>query len=51
VAEGVETEGQLEFLRQQHCDEIQGYYYARPMPWNDLVKFMNRQNQSACLQK
>ena len=51
VAEGVETDGQLEFLRQQHCDEIQGYYYARPMPWNDLVKFMNRQNQSACLQK
>jgi EAL domain-containing protein (putative c-di-GMP-specific phosphodiesterase class I) len=51
VAEGVETEGQLEFLRQQHCDEIQGYYYARPMPWNDLVQFMNRQNQSACLQK
>ncbi|WP_278800846.1 GGDEF/EAL domain-containing response regulator [Marinobacter nauticus] len=51
VAEGVETDGQLEFLRQQHCDEIQGYYYARPMPWNDLVQFMNRQNQSACLQK
>lgn len=51
VAEGVETEGQLEFLRQQHCDEIQGYYYARPMPWSDLVQFMNRQNQSACLQK
>ena len=51
VAEGVETEGQLEFLRQQHCDEIQGYYYARPMPWNDLVQFLNRQNQSACLQK
>ena len=51
VAEGVETDGQLEFLRQQHCDEIQGYYYARPMPWNDLVQFLNRQNQSACLQK
>ncbi|MGC8119945.1 GGDEF/EAL domain-containing response regulator [Marinobacter sp. VGCF2001] len=51
VAEGVETEGQLEFLRRQHCDEVQGYYYARPMPWNDLVQFLNRQNQSACLQK
>lgn len=51
VAEGVETEGQLEFLRQQHCDEIQGYYFARPMPWQDLVEFMNRRNQSACLQK
>lgn len=51
VAEGVETESQLEFLRQQHCDEIQGYYFARPMPWDDLVKFMNRRNQSACLQQ
>lgn len=51
VAEGVETESQLEFLRQQHCDEIQGYYFARPMPWNDLVQFLNRRNQSACLQQ
>ena len=51
TAEGVETEEQLAFLRSLGCDEIQGYYYARPMPWNDLVQFMNRQNQSACLQK
>ena len=51
VAEGVETESQLEFLRQQHCDEIQGYYFARPMPWDDLVQFLNRRNQSACLQQ
>ncbi|WP_298453055.1 bifunctional diguanylate cyclase/phosphodiesterase [uncultured Marinobacter sp.] len=50
VAEGVETEGQLEFLRQQHCDEIQGYYYARPMPWVDLVQFLNKRGESACLQ-
>lgn len=45
VAEGVETEGQLEFLRQQHCDEIQGYYYARPMPWKDLVEFLDNRNR------
>ncbi|AOY89054.1 GGDEF-domain containing protein [Marinobacter salinus] len=51
VAEGVETEGQLDFLRQQHCDEIQGYYYARPMPWADLVQFLNNRGQSACLQR
>jgi len=50
VAEGVETEGQLEFLRQQHCDEIQGYYYARPLPWADLVQFLTERGQSACLQ-
>jgi diguanylate cyclase (GGDEF)-like protein len=49
VAEGVETEGQLEFLRQHHCDEIQGYYYARPMPWNSLVEFLNNRGKAACL--
>ncbi|MFL6618527.1 MAG: putative bifunctional diguanylate cyclase/phosphodiesterase [Povalibacter sp.] len=31
VAEGVETEQQLEFLRINHCDELQGYYFATPM--------------------
>lgn len=51
VAEGVETEGQLEFLRDQHCDEIQGYYYARPMPWKDLVQFLRNRGQAACLQR
>ncbi|HKK57479.1 GGDEF domain-containing response regulator [Marinobacter sp.] len=50
VAEGVETEGQLEFLRQQQCDEIQGFYYARPMPWEALVEFLDNRNQAACLQ-
>ena len=49
VAEGVETEGQLEFLRQQHCDEIQGYYYARPMPWGHLVEFLSNRDRAACL--
>lgn len=51
VAEGVETEGQLEFLRQQHCDEVQGYYYARPMPWQDLVEFLEARNRLACLRQ
>ncbi len=51
VAEGVETAGQLEFLRQSHCDEIQGYYFARPMPWDDLVQFLSERGQLACLQK
>ncbi|HXF67692.1 MAG TPA: PAS domain S-box protein [Burkholderiales bacterium] len=32
VAEGVETESQLAFLSEYGCDEIQGYYFARPMP-------------------
>ena len=32
IAEGVETEAQLEYLRRQHCDQIQGYYFSRPIP-------------------
>ncbi|MBD3655761.1 GGDEF domain-containing response regulator [Marinobacter sp.] len=51
VAEGVETEGQLDFLRQQHCDEIQGYFYARPMRWPDLMHFLDGGNTPACLQQ
>lgn len=31
IAEGVETTGQLEFLRTQSCDEIQGYLFSRPI--------------------
>lgn len=31
IAEGVETEGQLNYLRAHHCDEIQGYYFSRPV--------------------
>lgn len=31
VAEGVETKAQLDYLRKYGCDEIQGYYYSRPL--------------------
>jgi predicted signal transduction protein with EAL and GGDEF domain len=32
VAEGVETQDELEFLRAHQCDEAQGYYFSRPVP-------------------
>ena len=32
IAEGVETAGQLAFLRLQGCNEVQGYYFSRPLP-------------------
>ena len=39
VAEGVETPEQFAFLRDQNCDYIQGFYTARPMPFDEFVKF------------
>jgi diguanylate cyclase (GGDEF)-like protein len=32
IAEGVETEAELSFVWQQNCDEIQGYFFSRPLP-------------------
>ena len=32
VAEGVETNEQLDFLKQQECHEIQGYIFSKPVP-------------------
>jgi len=32
VAEGVETRAQLRFLKAHRCDEVQGYYFDKPMP-------------------
>ena len=41
IAEGVETESQLALLRQQKCDEVQGYYFARPMPAEEFANFIS----------
>src|SRR5690606_7356010 len=32
IAEGVDTEAQLKFLRARHCNQIQGYFFCRPIP-------------------
>ena len=43
VAEGVETQGQSEILLRMGCDELQGYFYARPMPAATLQQWTEGQ--------
>jgi diguanylate cyclase (GGDEF)-like protein/PAS domain S-box-containing protein len=40
IAEGVETKKQLDFLREENCDMIQGYYISRPVPRHEALEFM-----------
>ena len=46
VAEGVETDGQLAFLRQQHCDAVQGHYFSLPLPADELAFFLKNEENS-----
>jgi len=42
VAEGVELKQQQIFLRDHGCDEIQGYYYSRPLPAKEFAEFFEK---------
>jgi predicted signal transduction protein with EAL and GGDEF domain len=46
IAEGVETEEQLCFLRRLQCDEIQGYYFSKPISADEAASMLSGQ---ACL--
>lgn len=45
VAEGVETEEQLLFLREAGCSQGQGFWFARPMPLPDLIEWLRRRHE------
>jgi diguanylate cyclase (GGDEF)-like protein/PAS domain S-box-containing protein len=47
VAEGVEALEQLQFLRSRGCDEIQGYYFSRPIPASDFAKLLRKNTATA----
>ena len=46
IAEGVETSQQLEFLRAEGCDEVQGYFFGKPVPPAELTKVLMKDPES-----
>jgi EAL domain-containing protein (putative c-di-GMP-specific phosphodiesterase class I) len=44
IAEGVETQEQLDFLKSHHCDISQGYYFSKPLPADEIEKIYLEQH-------
>jgi EAL domain-containing protein (putative c-di-GMP-specific phosphodiesterase class I) len=47
LAEGVESEQQLDFLRANSCDEVQGFYFFHPLPIEEIKRLRHLPNRSA----
>ena len=45
VAEGVETQGQLDILRTAGCDLVQGYYFSRPVPAEEFEPLIQKESE------
>jgi len=51
VAEGVETQEELDAVRQQGCNEVQGYLYSPPLPLNEINKMLKTATKEVLLKK
>ena len=47
VVEGIETKDMVRKFSELHCDFIQGYYYSKPIPQDEFVKFVTERNSAA----
>ncbi len=45
IAEGVETLEQIEFLRNENCDEVQGFYFYRPLPEDEFLAVLQKETR------
>lgn len=43
LAEGAETIEQVNFLKTIECDEVQGYYFAKPLPYHEFIAYLDKQ--------
>ena len=46
VAQGVETKEQADFLRHHACDELQGFYFNRPLPADEFTEVLRNRNRA-----
>ncbi len=46
LAEGVETRQQLDYLKEKECDYVQGYYYYRPMPAEEIEDLLRKKTSN-----
>jgi CheY-like chemotaxis protein len=49
IAEGVETEAQMQYLRGQGCDEMQGYFFSKPVPAQAFAQLLAQDRRLALL--
>lgn len=42
IFEGVETQEQIDFLRSVDCDQVQGYFFSKPLTENDFIDYLNK---------
>ncbi|WP_048601412.1 putative bifunctional diguanylate cyclase/phosphodiesterase [Rubeoparvulum massiliense] len=47
VAEGVENQTQLWYLQEKGCDQVQGYYYSKPIPASQFEELLKKENEKA----
>lgn len=50
VVEGVETKEQVELLQKLQVEKLQGYYYSRPLPMNDFMEFLKRNDRGGSVE-
>lgn len=46
IAEGVENQEQMDFLKQQGCDQMQGYFLSRPLPADQFMQFLQQHDST-----